>query len=152
MKNVMILGGITAISTGAFISVQALLSGRAGEVIGPVNTGFWVNFMGGSLAGLLILGIGAFRGFEAVKITQSTLPLVTIAGALGIMIIMGVSFSTARAGVAAGLSAIMFGQLVFGTLADTFGWGGSEPIPLDTRRIAGLLVMAVAIILLMKRD
>ncbi len=32
MKNVMILGGITAISTGAFISVQALLSGRAGEV------------------------------------------------------------------------------------------------------------------------
>jgi uncharacterized membrane protein YdcZ (DUF606 family) len=121
MKNEIIIGGLTAIVTGAFISMQALLSGRAGQIIGPINTGFWTNFLGGSIAGLLILSIGAFRGFETVKITATALPLVAIAGMLGIMIIMGVSFSTARAGVAAGLSAIMFGQLVFGTLADTFG-------------------------------
>jgi len=152
MKNEIIIGGLTAIVTGAFISMQALLSGRAGQIIGPINTGFWTNFLGGSIAGLLILSIGAFRGFETVKITAAALPIVAIAGMLGIMIIMGVSFSTARAGVAAGLSAIMFGQLVFGTLADTFGWGGSQPIPLDARRIVGLAVMAVAIFLLMKRN
>ncbi len=42
--------------------------------------------------------------------------------------------------------------MIFGTLADTFGWAGSQPIPLDARRIAGLAVMAVAIFLLMKRN
>ncbi len=110
MKNVMVIGGITAIGTGAFISMQALLSGRAGQIIGPINTGFWTNFLGGSIAGLLILGVGAMRGFETVKINVSALPMVAIAGLLGILIIMGVSFSTARAGVAAGLSALCSGN------------------------------------------
>ncbi len=152
MKNVMVIGGLTAIGTGALISMQALLSGRAGQIIGPINTGYWTNFLGGSIAGLLILGISAIRGFDTVKINPAALPMVAVAGFLGILIIMGVSFSTAHAGVAAGLSAIMFGQLIFGTLADTFGWGGSQPIPLDTRRMVGLAVMAVAIFLLMKRN
>jgi hypothetical protein len=45
MKNEIIIGGLTAIVTGAFISMQALLSGRAGQIIGPINTGFWTNFL-----------------------------------------------------------------------------------------------------------
>ncbi len=152
MNNVIIFSAITAIGTGALISVQALLSARAGGLIGPVNTGFWVNFAGGMLAGMLIMGIGAARGFDTVKVAPAALLTAAVAGMLGIMIIMGVSFATSRAGVAAGLSAIMFGQLIFGTLADTFGWGGSQPIPLDLRRMAGLAVMAVAILLLMKKN
>lgn len=152
MNNVIIFGGITAIATGALISIQALLSARSGGMIGPVNTGFWFNFAGGVLAGTLILGIGAARGFDTVKVTPAALLTAAAAGMLGIMIMMGVSFATSRAGVAAGLSAIMFGQLIFGTLADTFGWGGSQPIPLDLRRMAGLVVMAAAILLMMKKN
>ena len=57
--------------------------------------------------------------------------MTTISGALGIIIIMGISFSISRAGVAAGLAAVIFGQFLFGVIADSFGLGGIQPIPLD---------------------
>jgi transporter family-2 protein len=148
MKNVVFVGGITALVTGIFIGIQSMFSGRAGEIIGPINTGFWTNFLGGSLAGLLILGIGVFKGFNTVTITPSAIGMVLLSGALGIFIIMGVSFSISKAGLAAGMAAIILGQMVFGALSDTFGWGGLNPIPLDTQRIVGLILMAVSVILL----
>ena len=152
MKNVIFLGAFSALGTGIFIGMQSLLSGKAGNLIGSINTGFWTNFLGGSLAGLLILGVSALRGFDSVRITQAAFGMVLVSGLLGILIIMGVSFSIARAGVAAGLAAIIWGQMTFGILADTFGWGGMAPISLDLRRIVGLLVMVVAILLLMPRQ
>jgi transporter family-2 protein len=74
--------------------------------------------------------------------------MVFLSGALGILIIMGVSFSISKAGLAAGLAAIILGQMVFSAISDAYGWGGLEPIPLDTRRIIGLATMAVAVFLL----
>ncbi|MDK2981417.1 MAG: bacterial/archaeal transporter family-2 protein [Chloroflexota bacterium] len=148
MKNLMIVGGVTAIATGVLIGIQSMFSGRAGQLIGPINTGFWTNFLGGCLAGLLILGVGLVRGFDAIKITPFAARMVLLSGALGIFIIMGVSFSISRTGLAAGMAALILGQLVFGTLSDTYGWGGLEPIPLDTRRIIGLATMALAVVLL----
>lgn len=152
MKNVVLIGGITALVTGIFIGIQSMLSGQAENAIGSVNTGFWINFMGGSLASVLMLAIGAIWGFDVVKITRPALIPVLISGALGIMIIMGISFSISRAGVAAGLATIIWGQMAFGALADTLGWGGIDPIPLDFKRIAGLLLMAVSILLLLPKE
>ncbi len=152
MKNAIIIGGITATVTGVFIGIQSMFSGRAGELIGPINTGFWTNFLGGSLAGLLVLGIGLFKGFETVKITSSAVGMVLLSGALGIFIIMGVSFSISKAGLAAGMAAIILGQMIFGALSDSFGWGGLDPIPLDTRRIIGLATMVIAVFLLFPKD
>jgi hypothetical protein len=105
MKNVLITGGVTAIVTGVFIGIQSMFSGRAGELIGPINTGFWTNFLGGCLAGLLILGIGSLKGFGNVSIARPALGMVLLSGALGIFIIMGVSFSISRVGLAAGMAA-----------------------------------------------
>jgi len=152
MKNLIIVGGITAAITGVFIGIQSMFSGRAGQVIGPINTGFWTNFLGGCLAGLLILGVGLVKGFDAVKISSPAAGMVLLSGALGIFIIMGVSFSISKTGLAAGMATIILGQLLFGTLSDTFGWGGLEPIPLDARRIMGLLTMVLAVFLLFPKE
>ena len=152
MKNVILIGGVSALTTGVIIGLQSMLSGRAEGIIGAVNTGFWTNFLGGSLAGLLMLIVGAIAGFDTVKITRPALAPVLISGALGIMIIMGVSFSISRAGVAAGLATMLWGQMAFGALADSLGWGGIEPIPLDIKRILGLALMAVSILLLLPKE
>ena len=151
MKNMIVVGGITALFTGIFIGIQSLLSGKAGNLIGPVNTGFWTNFLGGSLAGMIILGITLAKGFDVVGITRPAFGMVLISGTLGIMIIMGISFSISRAGVAAGLAAVIWGQLLFGVISDTYGWGGLEPIPLDLRRVIGLVLMMISVLLLMPR-
>jgi uncharacterized membrane protein YdcZ (DUF606 family) len=151
VKNAVLMGGAAALMTGIAIGIQSFLSGRAGTLIGPVNTGFWTNFLGGSLAGILILILSKFINLEIGVITKPAFIITLISGALGIIIIMGISFSISRAGMAAGMAAVIFGQFLFGVIADTMGLAGLPPIPLDLRRIIGLAVMTVSVILLLPR-
>ena len=151
VKNAILMGGIIALITGVAIGIQSFLSGRAGVLIGPINTGFWTNFLGGTLAGILILGLSTFVSPEFKSISGPAFILTLVSGALGIIIIMGISFSISRAGVAAGLAAVIFGQFVFGVIADSVGLGGTQPIPLDLRRVIGLAVMALSVFLLLPK-
>jgi len=151
IKNAILMGGVAALVTGIAIGVQSFLSGRAGTMIGPVNTGFWTNFLGGTLAGILILILSKFVNPNIGTITKPALLITLTSGALGILIIMGISFSISRAGMAAGMAAVIFGQFLFGVIADTVGLAGLAPIPLDLRRIVGLAIMAVSVILLLPR-
>lgn len=151
LQNAIIMGGISALITGVAIGIQSFLSGRAGNLIGPVNTGFWTNFLGGTLAGILILLLSKFVNPEFKSISKPAFIITLISGALGIIIIMGISFSISRAGVAAGLAAVIFGQFLFGVIADSIGLGGMQPIPLDLRRVVGLAVMAFSVFLLLPK-
>lgn len=145
------MGGVSALVTGIAIGIQSYLSGQAGNLIGPVNTGFWTNFLGGTLAGILILTLSKFVNPEIRSISGPAFILTLISGALGIIIIMGISFSISRAGVAAGLAAVIFGQFLFGVIADSIGFGSMQPIPLDLRRVIGLAVMALSVFLLLPK-
>jgi bacterial/archaeal transporter family-2 protein len=151
IKNTILMGGTAALVTGIAIGIQSFLSGRAGTMIGPVNTGFWTNFLGGTLAGILILILSKFVNPNIGVINKTAFIITFISGALGILIIMGISFSIARAGMAAGLAAVIFGQFLFGVIADTVGIAGVTPIPLDLRRVVGLIVMAISVILLLPK-
>ena len=152
MKNAIVIGGLGAFATGLAISLQSYFSGRAGSLVGPVKTGLWTNFLGGALAGVLILGVRLFskQGVEAIP-TQ-TLSMIFMSGALGIVIIMGIALSIDLAGVAAGSAAVFLGQMFLGVIADTMGWGGADAIPLDLRRIGGLLILAVGVYLILPRN
>ena len=151
MKNTLLIGIFAAIATGSAIGLQASLGSRIGAAITPFRTGLWMNLAGGLIAGLLIV---LFRNQEQLNgsIPNTVVPLLIIAGGLGLVIIMGVSFSLARTGVAAGLAGLFLGQMLVGLVVDTFGWGSIEVVPLDSRRVLGLLVMALAVFLLLPRE
>ena len=93
-------------------------------------------------------------------LTQQTIPaaslekvglLIGVAGAIGIGIVMGIAFALPRIGVAAGLAAVILGQLLVATVVDSLGWGGVAPIPLSLSRIAGLVLLLLATFLLLQR-
>ena len=151
MKNAIFLGAVSALATGVLIGIQSFFSGHSGTAVGPFATGLWTNFLGGALAGILILITLTFFSNESIKISRPIIFVTFISGALGILIIMGIAFAISKAGVAAGLAGTIFGQFLFGILADSFGWGGIDPIPLDSRRVFGLIFMAIAIILLLPK-
>jgi bacterial/archaeal transporter family-2 protein len=151
MKNVILIGGLGAFATGIAIALQSYLSGRAGNIVGPIKTGLWTNFLGGSMAGLIILVLWALGVRTGNPLTRNAVEMILISGALGIIIIMGISYSINLAGVTAGVAAVFLGQMVLSTIADTSGWGGVEPIPLDLRRIAGLVIMLFAVFLLLPK-
>ncbi len=153
MKNVLVLGAFSALATGMAIGIQAAFSSRIGGVIGPSRTGLLTNLFSGVVAGaLLILVYSLTRAEQSWQIPGGTWVMLIISGALGILVITGVSFSLQRTGVTAGLAAILMGQLLVGLIVDTTGLGGADPIPFEFRRVLGLGVMALAIYLLLPRS
>ncbi len=70
--------------------------------------------------------------------------VIVISGLLGIGIITGVAYALPKIGVAAGLSAIIAGQMVVALIVDTFGLTGAKPIPISISRMIGILLLAVA--------
>jgi len=149
MKNVIIIGELGAFATGLAIALQSYLSGKAAGLVGPVKTGLWTNLLGGILAGLLILAFRVVSKDESSGLSRSTLLIILGSGALGILIITGISYSINLAGVTAGVAAVFLGQMVLSVIVDTMGWGGADPIPLDARRMIGLVIMSISVYLLL---
>lgn len=159
----LLLGVLVALLTGTAIALQSTLNGRAGAVIGAIRTGLAVNVLGGAVSiivivALLLLARGGliqppFAGAQGV--VRQTLLTVLAAGVLGIVIISGISYAVQGVGVTAGLAAVILAQLVAGLIIDSAGTGiGSGvmgPIPLDVRRIAGIVAMGVGVYLLLPK-
>jgi transporter family-2 protein len=121
-------------------------------MIGDVRTGLLTNFIGGVIAGAVILLLFLRQGQQTWRIPGIVIIFVALSGLLGIFIITGISFSLQRAGIAAGLATVILGQLIVSTVVDTFGIGGVEAIPLSFQRILGLLVMGFGVFLLLPRN
>lgn len=152
MKPAMLIGAAGALATGVAIAVQATITSRAGAMIGEIRTGLLTNFLGGSLAGLILLILLLTQGVARWRIPLTPMALVGLSGLLGILIITGVAYSFPRTGVAAGVASVILGQLLISVVVDTRGVGGVEPIPLTVERLLGLVLMAVAVYLLLPRS
>jgi len=152
MKTTIIIGAIGALFTGVAIGIQATITSRAGSMIGDIRTGLFTNFLGGVIAGAIILLLFLREGPQTWKIPGIIIGFVALSGLLGILIITGISFSLQRVGIAAGLATVILGQLILSMIVDTFGIGGVEVIPLSFQRTLGLLIMGVGVFLLLPRN
>jgi bacterial/archaeal transporter family-2 protein len=152
MSNLFIVGILIAILAGVVVGIQTTFSSRIGAQIGPVLTGLYTNLLGGVVAGVILLAVAITRGWSAVAIPRETGIYLTLAGSLGLLIVMGISFAFGRIGVTAGTAAVILGQIVVGVVVDTLGLAGAAPVPLEGRRILGLLVLGVAVFLLLPKS
>lgn len=152
MKNVLLIGAGVALITGIMIGSQATLSGRLGSIIGPIKTGLMMNMAGGLLAFtvyLITLVLPLVK--EEGAVTPRAWAMLIVGGVLGVFIVVGVSFSISRVGVTAGLGTIILGQMIVSSVVDMSGWGGAEPIPMTMSRVAGLLILGLAVYLLLPK-
>ena len=151
MRLSIITGAVLASLTGMAIAVQSTISSRVGAQIGDFRTGVLTNLMGGVIAGGLMLVWLLKDGPAEWKVPPAVIGLTALSGFLGVLIVTGISFSLQRAGVAAGLAGVIFGQLVLSTLIDSLGIGGAEPIPFTVARAAGLLSAGFGVYLLLPK-
>ena len=148
MKEVTLTGVAVALGSGLAIGIQATLFTVIGRTIGPVRASLILNVTGGIIAGLIMLAVLGIGGNKHWNIPGSTLVVAVIAVTLGLFIVTGVTLAFQRTGVAAGIATVFLGQMLIGIIVDTFGWSGAEAVPLDLRRLLGLVVMAIAVFLL----
>jgi transporter family-2 protein len=151
MRLSIITGGILATLTGVAIAVQSTISSRVGTQIGDIRTGILTNLMGGLIAGGMMLIWLVREGPESWQVPPLVIGFTALSGFLGILIITGISFSLQRAGVAAGLAGVIFGQLVLSSLIDSLGIGGADPIPFTLARGVGLVVTGFGVFLLLPK-
>ena len=151
MRLSIITGAVLASLTGMAIAVQSTITSRVGAQLGDIRTGILTNLMGGIIAGGLMLIWLLREGPAAWKVTPVLIGFTLLSGFLGVLIITGISYSLQRAGVAAGLAGVIFGQLLLSSLIDNLGVGGVEPIPFTFLRGAGLLVTGFGVYLLLPK-
>jgi bacterial/archaeal transporter family-2 protein len=148
MKEVTFTGVAVALGSGLAIGIQATLFTLVGRSIGPVRASLILNVTGGVVAGLIMLAIFGIGGNKNWSVPGNTLVVAIIAVTLGIFIVTGVTLAFQRTGVATGIATVFLGQMLIGIIVDAFGWSGAEAVPFDLRRLLGLVVMTIAVLLL----
>jgi bacterial/archaeal transporter family-2 protein len=139
-----------ALTTGMAISTQVNFATLTGQVIGPIRTGFLMHISGAVVALVIMIGMTiAGQGIGTWGINRSVTIYMALAGFLGLFIVAGAAFSLPRVGLAAGQVTIILGQMIIAILIDSMGWGATGAIPMDMRRIVGVVVMGIAAWLLL---
>jgi len=151
MRLSIITGAVLATLTGMSIAVQSTITSRVGAQLGDIRTGILTNTMGGVIAGGMMLVWLLREGPEIWKVPPVLIGATAVSGLLGVLIVSGISFSLQRAGVAAGLAGVIFGQLLLSSVIDSLGIGGVDPIPFSLTRVLGLLVTGFGVYLLLPK-
>jgi transporter family-2 protein len=122
---------------GMAVGVQAPLSSILTQKLGTLESVFIVH-LGGAAAALIPLLI-----YSGGKLSEwRGVPWYALcAGALGLVVISAMTYMIPRVGIATALIFLLAGQLLIGTVLDTFGWLGVAPKPFDLTRIFGLAVV-----------
>ena len=153
MNSTMTVGLLVALGTGIAIGMQGLFTSITGQMLGPVRGGLAIH-IGGSLAGAVMVFIVMLTQVNHynIVITPRVMAYALIAGTIGMFIVMGIAFAFPRIGQVSGQAAIIFAQLSVAVFVDMFALAGGQPIPLDWRRVLGLMVMALGTYLLLPQQ
>ena len=147
--NTILAALLTALCGGLAVGFQGVLNSLAGKSLGAPLTGLLVNIAGGTLSLLLLVVFMKVMPIQSVDAPAAL--TVTLAGAIGVFVVFSIAFALPRVGVAAGIAAVILGQLTLSVLADALGWSGTV-IPVDLRRIVGLALLAGALIFLLPQQ
>jgi transporter family-2 protein len=148
MQETTMTGIAIALGSGLAIGIQSTLFTLVGRSIGPVRASLVLNVTAGIIAGLILLAALGIGGSKQWHISQGTLIFAVISVTLGLFIVTGITLAFQRIGITTGVTTVFLGQMLIGVVVDALGLAGGQAMPLDLRRILGLGVMAVAVVLL----
>jgi bacterial/archaeal transporter family-2 protein len=143
--NLQLLAAIAAIG-GAATALQAHFMGLMDKRVGTMESVFITYFGGGVLIGLIML---FQRGGNMAA--AAALPWYAYtSGALGLVIVGTLAYSTPRLGLVAAFTIFVSAQFAMGALVDHFGWMGSAVRPLTAARLVGMAVVLIGLWLIIR--
>lgn len=134
---------------GALMAVQGTLNSVLAKVVGLLEASFVVQVLGGVTAALLLY---LFRLGQGSMAAVGGAPWYSLLGGpIGLAIVYGVAFGIGQAGVARATTAIIIGQVSTAVLIDSLGLFGAEMVPFRWTKLAGVVLLAVAGWLMLRR-
>ncbi len=130
-------------------SIQVAVSGALGKRIGVLEA----TAFGSIGAALIVCGVllVARQTFSGVGEGFREPPWLWLGGVMGAIVVTSITFTAPRIGTFATIGLLIAGQLAMGVLIDAFGLFGLEKIPVTPARVAGLALLAVGALLVLKR-
>lgn len=139
--NLMTLTGLlVAALAGVAMAVQGSMNTVMGKVIGILEATLVVHVIGVLVALFAVFGLRLGEG--SLGALGKVPYYLYLGGALGVIIVLGVVFSMARAGVANATTAIIIGQVATAVLIDYLGLFGLEKLPFSWWKGLGLVLLA----------
>ena len=129
-----LLGGIA-------VGLQGPLSSLMSQKIGTLESVFYIH-LGGTIAALIPL---IFYGGRNLSRWREVPWYALGAGALGLVVIAGMSYMVPRVGVAPSVVLIVAGQLLVSVILDHYGLFGAHIRSLDSTRALGLLLVFIGV-------
>ena len=135
------LATFLAVIAGLAGSVQVAVMARLGERVGVFAALAWAEMLTAGLALALLLVVRQGAGGLADAARQ---PVWLWSGAaMGLLIVLTITFAGSRIGVAATVGIMIAGQLAMGAVIDRFGLFGVERIGISLPRAAGIALLGI---------
>jgi transporter family-2 protein len=144
-----VLAVLVGVGAGGLVGLQAPINSRLGKSVGSAEAAT-VSFLVGTAALVLILLIarGGLGGLGQI----GRAPWWALVGGLLGAIYVSVALVAVRTLGASGLTAVVIGgQLTISVLIDRFGLLGVAKQSIDAQRIAGLVLLAAGVVLIVRR-
>jgi transporter family-2 protein len=129
--------------------MQVAVMGRFGERIGSLEA-FAVAALLTAVLAVAALVI-ARRSVTGLGEAAETPPWMWLGGLFGAFVVLTITVTAPRIGVAAVVALLIAGQLAMGALIDRFGWFGVEKVPLGATRLAGIALLAAGTALVLRK-
>ena len=143
------LATFLAVIAGLVGSVQVAVMARLGERVGVFAALAWAAMLTAGLALALLLVVRQGLGGMVDAARQ---PVWLWSGAaMGLLIVLTITFAGSRIGVAATVAIMIAGQLAMGTVIDRFGLFGVDRVALQWPRVLGIALLALGAALTLKR-
>jgi transporter family-2 protein len=139
-----ILAVAASVVAGAFVAIMIRLNATLGEHIGVLESSFIVHLVGTAFSTLLV--VPRF-GWKRVRNLRATPARLFVGGALGVFIVLLANVVVPVLGIALTLSLSVAANLTFSTVADHFGWFGLPVFPVTARRLVGLALTLLGVLL-----
>lgn len=142
MSNMMFM--LMMFCAGITVAVQPSVNARLAQKVGIIESAC-ISFAVGTIALYLLLlvsGRGTFRGVGETAWWEWT------GGILGAIFVSTTIVVVPRIGTAAAMAAIIAAQLLAGIILDHFGFFGFQGIPVDAKRVVGVLLLLAGAMLI----
>ena len=136
------------VAAGVALSIQAAINGRLGQRVGVLRSSFLTFIVGAVITALLVF---FFEPPHAENLLS--VPKWQLMGALfGVVYMVSMVAAVPRIGTAAATVTAIVGQLGMSMLIDNFGWLGNPAIALSNSRIAAMVCLSLALVLIYRSN
>lgn len=132
---------------GLAVAVQPSINARLAQKIGAFESSF-ISFAVGTLAMLLVVfisGRGSLKAVAGANWWELT------GGLLGAFFVTLTIITVPRIGTVAVMAGVIAGQLVTAAILDHFGFFGFQQVPIEPKRILGIVLLTAGAALVLRR-